>query len=155
MGIEMERHPTVYAGKDEETLRDHFLMMLSPHFQSATGETFNRNGKTDILIRHEGENVFVAECKFWSGEKGLRNAIDQLLGYLTWRDSKTAILLFVQRKKIGPVLEKARTAVIGHPCYVSEKGEEEQGRANFRMHLPEDESRGGDLALLAFHFPKS
>jgi len=71
-GTEIERHPAIYTGKDEETLRDHFIMVLSPHFDSVTGETFNREGKTDILIRHEGKNVFVAECKFWRGSKQKR-----------------------------------------------------------------------------------
>ena len=58
-GIEIERHPSIYKGKDEETLRDHFLMVLSPHFESATGETFNNTGKTDILIRHERDRKSV------------------------------------------------------------------------------------------------
>jgi len=33
-GTEIERHPSIYTGKDEETLRDHFIMVLSPHFES-------------------------------------------------------------------------------------------------------------------------
>ena len=89
MGREMERHPAVYYGKDEETLRDHFIMQLSPHFQSVSGETFNKQGKTDILIRHEGGNVFVAECKYWTGSKAFGEAIDQLLSYLTSRELKS------------------------------------------------------------------
>jgi DNA-binding transcriptional regulator YiaG len=75
-GVEMERHPNIYQGKDEETLRDHFIMVLSPHFQSVTGETFNKSGKTDILIRHDKSNIFVAECKFWSGLKTFLQAVD-------------------------------------------------------------------------------
>jgi hypothetical protein len=68
LGVYMERHPSLYEGEGEEDLRDQFLLMLSPHFHSTAGEVFNRNGKTDILIRHERTNVFVAECKFWGGE---------------------------------------------------------------------------------------
>jgi len=30
----------------------------------ATGETFNRARKTDILLREGDRNVFIAECKF-------------------------------------------------------------------------------------------
>src|SRR5262245_49044298 len=52
-GVEMERHPSIYRDKGEEALRDHFLMVLAPNFQSTSGETFNRQGKTDILIRHD------------------------------------------------------------------------------------------------------
>ena len=57
IGIEMERHPSVYADKDENTLRDHFIMILSPNFQSVTGETFNKIGKTDILIRYKKQTL--------------------------------------------------------------------------------------------------
>jgi len=60
----------------------------------ATGATFNFEGKTDILLRVDGKNAFIAECKFWTGEKQFLETIDQLLGYLSWRDTKAAILLF-------------------------------------------------------------
>ena len=72
-GVEFERHPALFEGKDEEALRDHFILILSPHFDGGvTGETFNKAGKTDILIRYKSSNVFVAECKFWHGKKSLR-----------------------------------------------------------------------------------
>jgi hypothetical protein len=58
----------------------------------ATGETFNFQGKTDILIRVEAKNVYIAECKFWKGEKTLLATLDQLLSYLSWRDTKAALL---------------------------------------------------------------
>lgn len=153
MGREMERHPAVYFDKDEETLRDHFIMQLSPHFQSVSGETFNKEGKTDILIRHEGGNVFVAECKFWGGIKRFFEAIDQLLSYLTWRDSKAAILLFVRNKRLGPILDKIRDQISEHPSFVKAEAEQTDGWLLFRFHLPSDESRGISVTVLCFHFP--
>jgi len=152
-GIEMERHPSIYADKDEETLRDHFIMVLSPHFDSVTGETFNRSGKTDILVRHESSNVFVAECKFWSGAKGFHEAIDQALGYLTWRDSKAAVILFVRNKSLGPVLDQIEPAAASHPCYVSTAAGGDEGWFNFNFHLLKDSTRGVSLAILCFHLP--
>ena len=105
VGKEFERLPSLYAGKEEEHLRDHFLMMLEPNFEgAATGETFNKTGKTDILLRHEGSNVFIGECKFWKGEKSFLSTIDQLLGYLTWRDSKAAVIMFVPNKDFTNVV---------------------------------------------------
>ena len=74
-------------------MRDFLLMTLCTHYPNTTGETFNKAGKTDILVRHEGTNVFVGECKFWKGIKAFRDTIDQILGYLTWRDSKAAIIV--------------------------------------------------------------
>lgn len=154
VGIEMERHPSTYAGKDEETLRDHFLMILDTHFESVTGETFNRNGKTDILIRHEKSNVFVGECKFWRGEKSLIKTIDQLLGYLTWRDSKAAVLMFIQNKQLDPVLEKIVPTVEQHECYVKTLATQNQGWTEFKLHLLNDPTRSVSLSVLCFHIPK-
>lgn len=72
-----------------------FLMQLNGQFEGkATGETFNMGGRTDILLREGERNVFIAEGKFWNGQAKFREAIDQLLGYATWRDSKAAILVF-------------------------------------------------------------
>jgi len=92
----MEQSPKAFENMGEEDLRTQFLVQLNAQYEGrATGETFNFQGKTDILIRaDEGGNVFIAECKFWSGEKQFLETIDQLLSYLTWRDTKTAILIF-------------------------------------------------------------
>lgn len=153
MGIELERHPSIYADKDEEALRDHFIMVLSPHFDSVTGETFNKTGKTDILIRHESANVFVAECKFWAGAKAFQKTISQALGYLTWRDSKAAIILFVRNKLLGPVLEQIDRVAAAHPCCVSAASQTDEAWFNFNFHLLEDPTRGVKLAVLCFHLP--
>ena len=70
VGKNFERYPSTYKGKKEEELRDHFLLILEPNFEgSATGETFNKSGKTDILLRYQNSNVFIAECKIWKGKK--------------------------------------------------------------------------------------
>lgn len=92
--------PSIYKDKGEEDLRDHIIMTLDPNFEygSVTGETFNKTGKTDIQLRHDSSVVFIAECKFWTGEKGFLRTIDQLLNYLTWRDTKTSVIMFVRQK---------------------------------------------------------
>jgi hypothetical protein len=107
MSLVIERNPSSFASLDEEAIRDHFLLQLNGHYEgSATGETFNASGKTDILIRVENRNVFIAECKFWRGPKGFDEAIDQLLGYLSWRDSKCALLVFNKTKDSSAVRQK-------------------------------------------------
>ena len=89
MSLTMERSPSAFANLNEEALRSHFLAPLNGHYDGqATGETFNHTGKTDILIRSDKKNIFVAECKFWTGPKSFNDAIDQLLGYTCWRDTK-------------------------------------------------------------------
>jgi hypothetical protein len=152
-GVETERHPSIYEGKDEETLRDYLLMVLSPHFSSVTGETFNRTGKTDILIRHEGKNIFVAECGVWKGAKQFLGKIDQLLSYLTWRDSKTALICFVRNKEFGSVIETIRHEISSHACFVKEHPPVDEGWLRYEFTLLDDPSRSVSLAVLCFHYP--
>jgi hypothetical protein len=84
MSLVMEKSPTVFAEAEEEHIRVHYLVQLNGQYQgAATGETFNNKGSTDILIKQGDDNVFVAECKFWSGYKGMLATIDQLLTYTT------------------------------------------------------------------------
>ncbi|TGG90710.1 MAG: hypothetical protein ERJ67_10160 [Aphanocapsa feldmannii 277cV] len=99
----------------EEWIRDIILVNLNGHYEgNATSETFNNQGKTDILIRENGKNVFIAECKFWKGEKGLLDTIDQLLGYLTWRDTKAALILFSKKRDFTQVLANIEEGVPKH-----------------------------------------
>jgi hypothetical protein len=152
MGKEFERKPSVYSNKGEEDLRDHFLMLLEPHFGgSATGETFNKSGKTDILLRYEGSNVFVGECKFWSGKKGFLKTIDQLLGYLTWRDSKTAVIMFVPNKDFSSVVDTAKEAITQHPNYVMFNGDSDETWSNYTFHISDDDNKEIKLALMLYH----
>jgi len=79
MTMVMERSPSAFATMGEEDLRNHFLMALNAQFEgAATGETFNLSGKTDILLRYENRNIFIAECKFWEGISSFEKALDQL-----------------------------------------------------------------------------
>jgi hypothetical protein len=120
MSLAMERSPTTFEKLDEQEIRDFFLIALNGHYQgSATGETFNGEGKTDILIRHQNANAFISECKFWKGQKQLLEAIDQLFGYVTWRDTKTAICLFHKDGDLTKVLGQIDLIAKSHPNYKS------------------------------------
>ncbi|WP_432400834.1 hypothetical protein [Wukongibacter sp. M2B1] len=103
----IERSPKSFMDLDEEAIRMHFLLQLNGHYEgNASGETFNKSGKTDILIRVEDKNIFIGECKFWKGPKSFKNAIDQLLRYLVWRDTKCALLIFNRNKNSSDVATK-------------------------------------------------
>lgn len=155
VGKAIERMPSTYSGKDEESLRDHFLMVLEPRFAgSATGETFNKIGKTDILLRYENTNVFIAECKFWGGEVKFIETIDQILRYLTWRDSKAAIIVFVKNSDFTNIIQKTEESITKHPNYLStEKIEAEGTIIRCKFHLNGDRDRQIFLTVLLFHFP--
>lgn len=152
-GVAMERHPSTYATKQEEDLRDFLLMTLCTHYPNTTGETFNKKGKTDILVRYEAANAFVGECKFWNGLKAFYETIDQILGYLTWRDSKAAIVCFVNNKELGPVLEQISDGTPKHPCFVRFESKRSEGWAQYEFRLQSDPTRNVHLAVLCFHFP--
>jgi len=115
MALVMERSPAAFKLMDEEALRQHFLVQLNGQFEGkATGETFNMAGKTDILLREGDRNVFIAECKFWKGPKGFAQAIDQLLGYATWRDGKLAVLVFNRGTETSTVRSGVDVTVKAH-----------------------------------------
>jgi hypothetical protein len=115
MASVMEQSPKAFGQMDEEALRTHFLVQLNGQYEgNATGETFNFEGKTDILIKVEGKNIFIGECKFWKGEKAFLDTIDQLLGYVSWRDTKAAVLVFNRNKDFSKVLETMTDAVPTH-----------------------------------------
>jgi hypothetical protein len=155
LGKQFERLPSVYKGKEEEHLRDHILMILEPNFiGSATGETFNKSGKTDILLRHEANNVFIAECKFWKGSKSFGDAVSQLLGYLTWRDSKAAVVIFVQNTDFSKVLETVHREIKEHPNYLKFVRAEDEAWSFHHVHLNGDRNRIVNLAVMLYHLPK-
>ncbi|MEK5232055.1 hypothetical protein MHB42_09795 [Lysinibacillus sp. FSL K6-0232] len=154
MGKEFERKPSVYNDKGEEDLRDHFLMLLEPHFDgSATGETFNKSGKTDILLRYDGGNVFVGECKFWTGAKGFLKTIDQLLGYLTWRDSKTSVIMFVRNKDFTSVIQTAKESILTHENFIKFVDQKDESWFNYIFHLNGDKNKEIKVAVMLYHIP--
>ena len=156
VGKNFERLPSTYKGKSEEYIRDHLLLILDPNFElgSAGGETFNKIGKTDISLRYDSSVVFVAECKYWKGEKTYLRTIDQLLGYLTWRNSKVAVINFVQNIEFSDVLKKVKTSSKTHPNFLKELNSNDETWFNYKFHLNGDRNRELDIAVISFHLPK-
>lgn len=155
MALVMERSPAAFKAMNEEALRQHFLMQLNGQFEGrATGETFNMAGKTDILLREGDRNVFIAECKFWGGPKAFREAIDQLLGYATWRDSKTAILVFNRGTEPSTVLSGIDTTLKDHPNFKRVVNWPHESGRRVVLHANGDTNRELILTALLFHVPK-
>ena len=148
----LERSPSMTAHLDEEKIRDLLLMSLNGQFEgAAAGEVFNAAGKTDILIRAGDRNVFIAECKIWKGPKTIRDALGQLLSYLTWRDTKAALLVFIRSGEPTAVISKTITEIEGHPNYKRTPGTGEDGeRYDFVLHANGDPNREIRLAFLPF-----
>lgn len=150
----MERSPHAFKEMKEEDLRQHFLVQLNGQYEGqATGETFNFEGKTDILIRVNGRNIFIAECMIWDGPKSLERKLDQLLGYATWRDTKTAILVFNRTKSFSSVLAKIPEVVKAHPNFKRELERGGESASRYVLHHQDDNNRELILTVLAFEIP--
>ena len=132
----------------------HFLVHLNGHYEGqATGETFNYEGKTDILIRADVRNIFIAECKFWKGPSGLQEALDQLLEYTSWRDTKTALLVFNRDKKMSSVVSRIPDAVRAHTSYKADRTYDSETGFRYVFGHRDDPSREMILTVLIFDVP--
>jgi hypothetical protein len=151
----MERSPTAFQTMGEEDLRQHFLVQLNGQFEgAASGETFNFTGKTDILIRVQDRNIFVGECKFWGGKKAFLDTISQLLGYLSWRDTKAAVVIFNRNVDFSGMLKTMEAAISAHPNL--KHGPSKQTETRFRCVFgnPLDTNLEVIVTVMAFNVPK-
>ena len=141
----MEKTAKTYRNDCEEELRDHVIACLNTFYQNANGETFRKTGKTDILIEFENKAAFIGECKIWHGEKVLDEALKQVLGYATWRDTKLSLIIFNKVvKDFNVIRDKILTWAKGNMVSVSEKHGNEW---NCKLRY---ENRDIQLTILAF-----
>lgn len=116
MGSTYERTPRSYKDMKEEDLRNTLLAALNgTYLGGAVGEAFRNNGKTDICIEEKNRAAFVAECKMWTGQQAIADALKQLDSYLTWRDCKTALIYFVRKKDFLAILHTVEEALRAIP----------------------------------------
>ena len=75
------------------------------------------------------------------------------MGYVTWRDTKTAIILFNRQKDLSAVLAQIPEATKEHPSYKS--GPELKSETAFRFVLKNtsDEKRELLMTVLVFDVP--
>lgn len=131
------------------------LVTLNTHYRGATyAEAFNGNGKTDILIRVYDRNAFIGECKWWSGPKALEEALDQLFGYTTWRDSRVALIFYVPTKDIKATIEKANEVLGARDEFVEWQEARYAGEVRCRVRWPDDPDRTATLTAVFVHLPK-
>lgn len=155
-GLNIEKLSSLKSKFDEEGYRDYFLPHLNSisTSHSATGETFNKKGKTDILIQNgSGENVFIGECKIWNGEKLFLAAIDQLLErYVSWRDEYTALIIFNKdNKDFSNLISVAKEAISKHPNFHSYIKDNKDTSISYIFKNKEDPSKTVKLELMLFN----
>ena len=140
---------TCGAELGEEELRNLILIVLNANYEGAArGEVFNGRGRTDILLTWEGENAFIGERKVWSGRAALRAAIEQLLGYVTWRDAKAALVLFIKSGSATDIIARAQAEIEAQAAHAETKPAQGDTRRQFVLKAPSDEQRLIDIALI-------
>lgn len=113
--ISMEKTARTFCKLQEEELRDVILASLNTHYLgTATGETFNKRGKTDIHIPFENKSAYIGECKIWTGKGAFSKAITQLFSYMRWRDTKTSLIFFNKKNKDFPNILKTIDEVLSN-----------------------------------------
>lgn len=155
---QLERSPSLTYRFGEEEIRNQLLLSLNGQFEGAAmGEVFNFRGKTDILIRADDRNVFIAECKIWDGPQTVTDGLNQLLErQLTWRDTKAALVLFIREGAPSEIIPKAVERIKDHPNFKRLGRHDEFGeRHDFVLHANGDPARDINLAFLPFALPKN
>ncbi len=152
-GRSFETTPSTFAVHDEEGLRDIIIAHLNGHYEGdATGETFRRVGKTDIRIEQDNRAAFVGECKVWRGPAELAEAIDQLLRYLTWRDCKTALVLFNKTVAgFSAIQAKVPEALAAHEKYVAKLDAKHPYEWRVRFRSTDDDGREITMHVFLFN----
>jgi hypothetical protein len=109
-------------------------------------------GKTDICIEFENRAAFVAECKLWKGEHKLLEAVTQLLGYLTWKDSKTALIVF-DKDVAGftKIQEKIPEVLKQHPGFVRDGKAQNSGEWQMTFRSSDDPDRFVTIHVFLFN----
>jgi hypothetical protein len=152
VGRGFERSPAVYSGLEEEQLRDIIVNNLNVIFEGgASGETFQKLGKTDIHLVISAGEILVAECLYWSGPAGYAEKIDQIFRYLTWRESFGIVITFSKNKGFAEVLESARSAASGHPTHRGRPKAIVDGHFQSAHAHPDDESRQVEIHHLLYN----
>jgi hypothetical protein len=88
-----------------------------------------------------------------SGKASLTKTIDQLLGYLSRRDTKTAIILFNRTKNLSTVLKQVPDIVRKHASFIREEPSQSETRFRFALHHRDDPDRHIVVTVLCFDVP--
>jgi hypothetical protein len=91
--------------------------------------------------------------KYWRGAKSYVETIDQVLSYISWRDTKIAVIVFNRNKEFANVLTQIRALTREHHGYKSGPVVEGETRFRYIFGQKADQSREVVLTVLAFDVP--
>lgn len=147
-----ERTPSTFSKMEEEELRNVILSNLNSVFEGdAVGEAFSKRGKTDIYLKVDKGGIFIAECKYWDGAKTINESVEQILGYLTWRNSYGVVILFSKRLGFTKVVDAANQRIPELPSYVKGIKKIDETHFSASFSLPEDEHKLVEIHFLIYN----
>lgn len=77
-----------------------------------------------------------------------------MLDYLTWRDSRTAIIVFVRGTALATVLKKIPEAIQQHPNFLKLGKSAGDSETRARIKSARDPALSLDLTVQVYHVPK-
>lgn len=91
---------------------------------------------------------------YWNGEKLFLDKINQLLGYTSWRDTKTAILVFNRNVEFSKVVAQIPETAKKHRNFKGQVEYKSETGFRFILHHNEDKNRELVLTVLGFNVPR-
>ena len=157
-GKNFENQERLYSQFGEDSFRDYFISHLNSLREdfTVTGETFNKQGKTDILIKNEiGENILIGECKLWKGKKLFLDAIDQLLDrYMSWSTQNGVIIIFnTEHKTFSSIILNSKKYIEEHKKFKQIEKSDSQFFSAIFDH-PEETDRKLNVEFIFFNYLK-
>ncbi|HMT22668.1 MAG TPA: hypothetical protein PKE20_15730, partial [Promineifilum sp.] len=158
-GRRIESTPTAAGRPDDSALRDVFAQALRDsgattlNGRSTSGLLSATTGSTDIVARANGQNVFVADCSTWQGQKALLGCVDLLIGRLSEPQTCAAAIIPVRNREFSLVVDAAQRAMPHHPGFLGFEGRRSPVRLDYRFHLNGDPRGEVALSVLLFHLP--
>lgn len=146
LAIFAQRLPKSYIKLDEEDIRDQIINALNLKLKTATasGETFNVKGKTDIIIIDNKIIYFIAECKIWKGSALFKKAIDQLLSYISEDVYYSSLIIFNKNKSL--IDEVASNIIKSHKEFKNMKN-----KNRFIFKHPKKSQKELEISLIIFN----
>ena len=117
----------------------------------AVGEAFSKRGKTDIYLPVPDGGIFIAECKIWYGPHTVGEAIEQILGYLTWRDAYGVVLIFARNKEFSRTQKAIPEAINSLSSLRGEHHHIDEHHWLARHSLPDDEYNTVEIHYLVYN----
>jgi hypothetical protein len=82
--------------------------------------------------------VGIVECKVWHSETKFKDGIDQVLSYLTHRDTRVAYIVFIRTQNVSQVVDALKQTMLDHENCADNELPTGRDSIDFRYHATAD-----------------